>query len=558
MAGYNKGGVRAAVASPVKSTGTTALTFGGGQGYLRDEKSELFLAAVSSMAGEDSFYETGGARDDRITRLVARIAVADPDWLLRFIPWLRNEANMRTAPVMIACEAVHARLEAVKAEDDRAMHTSFNDVGVNRQFIDLACSRADEPGEIMAYWTTHFGRAIPKPVKRGLADAVARLYNERSLVKYDSESNGYRFGDVLDLAHPTADPAKPWQGDLYRYAIHRRHGRDEQVPDSLQTLRYRQELLKLPVAERRALLLTPEGPSALFRAGMTWEAVSGWLQGPMDHRAWEAVIPSMGYMALLRNLRNFDQNRISDKVADIVAEKLADPNEVARSRQLPMRFLSAYRAAKGSERWNNALRKALDCSLRNIPELGGRTLIMVDTSGSMDDAFSAGRGRTVHGMYVRPLYAQAAPDQLKRWDAATMFGLALARRCREAEVVSFSDRVVPFPQQPGESLLYALERWRTGGYFQGRGTQTIPALISSFKKHDRVVILTDEQAFMHPQTLASVVPNSTMVYTYNLAGYRVGHGPSGDGNLHTFGGLTDACFKQIPLLEAGRNASWPF
>lgn len=37
-----------------------------------------------------------------------------------------------------------------------------------------------------------------------------------------------------------------------------------------------------------------------------------------------------------------------------------------------------------------------------------------------------------------------------------------------------------------------------------------------------------------------------------------GHGESGVRNRHTFGGLTDAAFRMIPLLEAGRNAAWPW
>ncbi len=74
-----------------------------------------------------------------------------------------------------------------------------------------------------------------------------------------------------------------------------------------------------------------------------------------------------------------------------------------------------------------------------------------------------------------------------------------------------------------------------------------------------MVILTDEQA--HYDGAGSVdesVPTSVPMYTFNLAGYRVGHAPSGTGTRHTFGGLTDACFRMLPLLERGRNADWPW
>lgn len=48
------------------------------------------------------------------------------------------------------------------------------------------------------------------------------------------------------------------------------------------------------------------------------------------------------------------------------------------------------------------------------------------------------------------------------------------------------------------------------------------------------------------------------VHTWNLAGYRADHGPSGTANRHVFAGLSDAAFRMVPLLEAGRNADWPW
>ncbi|GGP65218.1 TROVE domain-containing protein [Saccharothrix coeruleofusca] len=147
-------------------------------------------------------------------------------------------------------------------------------------------------------------------------------------------------------------------------------------------------------------------------------------------------------MALLRNLRNFDQAGVSDAVAAEVAARLADPARVQRSRQLPMRFLSAHRAVP-SLRWAWALERAIDHSLPNVPALGGRTLILVDTSGSMDSRFSR-------------------DGSLMRWDAAAVFGIALGLRCEHGEVVSFSDSTRPFDVAKGESLLRAVRRWKEG------------------------------------------------------------------------------------------------
>ena len=555
MSRFNTRGARPAVSSPVTTTGERTTTHEGGAGYLRDSKSELFLLAVSNFVGTDTFYEKGGDRDDRYTQLVRQLAVFDPAWCVGLLGWLRGEGSMRTAALVGAAEFVKARLDAGRGTGDLtgapALETEQGG-GWNRRVISAVLQRADEPGEMLGYWTSKYGRKLPKPVKRGIADAVQRLYNERSLLKYDTDSKGYRFGDVLNLVHPTPADDKPWQGDLFKHALDRRKNRDEEIPDSLPVLQASNTLAKLPVESRRAYVLDPSlvtSPGGLAGAGFTWERLAGWLQGPMDKAAWEAVIPSMGFMALLRNLRNFDEAGVSDEVAETVARKLADPEQVARSRQLPMRFYSAYRAAP-SLRWGHALEKALTASLANIPSLCGRTLVLVDTSSSMEAGFSR-------------------DGTLMRWDAAALFGVALGQRCESADVVSFSSArrywgdapgaaTKTFPLQRGESLLRAVGRWKDGGWFLGGGTDTALALRQEFKGHDRIVIVTDEQAGHDTREVTESAPANVPMYTWNLAGYQAGHAPSGGRNRHAFGGLTDQAFRMIPLLEAGRDAKFPW
>lgn len=246
----------------------------------------------------------------------------------------------------------------------------------------------------------------------------------------------------------------------------------------------------------------------------------------------------MGYMALLRNLRNFDQAGVSDEVASGVATKLSDPNEVAAARQLPFRFLSAYRAAR-SVRWAWPLERALGHALDGLPALSGSTLILVDTSGIMNAGFSR-------------------DGTLMRWDAAALFGIALAVRARTADLVSFSAGIKPFDLGRGESVLAALGRWKDGGWFLNGGTNTAACLRASYSKHDRVVIVTDEQAACDPAGVTASVPSHVPVYTWNLAGYQVGHAPFGGANRRTFGGLNDQAFRMIPLLEDRVGTTWPF
>ncbi|RFU38407.1 TROVE domain-containing protein, partial [Actinomadura logoneensis] len=399
--------------------------------------------------------------------------------------------------------------------------------GGNRALVRAALRRADEPGELLAYWRSRYGRALPQPVKRGVADAVRALYTERSLIKYDTGL--VRFADVLELTHPRAADAR--QGDLFRHAIDRRHGHDAVIPGSLAVLRARAELLALPTGARRELLDRPDATDVLAAAGMTWESLAGWLGGPLSAAFWERIIPSMGYFALLRNLRNFDRAGVPDELAEQVAARLTDPEQVARSRVLPMRFLAAHRAA-GSLRWAWPLERALDASLANVPSLPGRTLVLVDRS---------------YSMFGRP----SARSELTAADTAAIFGTALALRAEKADLVQFGSGHERVPCRRGDPVLEVVQRFRDLG-----GTETAAALRARFRGHDRVVIVTDEQAWGGDPT--AVVPRRVPVYTWNLVGYRHGHAPSGTATRHTFAGLSDAAFAMIPLIETGRTTGWPF
>ncbi|MEV0382378.1 TROVE domain-containing protein [Nonomuraea sp. NPDC050643] len=531
MAKFNSTTTRTAVSSPVKTERTpSGRTHEGAPGYARDAKGELFLLAVSNMVGEDTFYEKAGDRDDRFRNLVHQVAVEDGEWLGRFLPWLRGEANMRSAPIVAALEAVKARLAAGQQ-------------GLNRQLVNSVIQRADEPGEALAYWTSTYGRAIPKPIKRGVADAVQRLYNERNLLKYDTDSRGYRFGDVIDLVHPAPHAGKPWQGGLFQHALDRRHNRDKEIPEALAMLRRRAHLMSIPVAERRAIVGgVPDAVAAtLADAGMTWEALAGWLQGPMDAQAWTSVIPSMGYMALLRNLRNFDEAGVSDEVAAGIAAKLTSADEVARSRQLPFRFYSAYRTAP-SLRWGYALDKALTLATANVPSFRGRTLILVDTSASMSSGSISAR-------------SSVTPVQ-----AAALFGVTLATRGDQVDLYGFADGTFRHPIPAGGSVLKEMERFCKRIGEVGHGTQIAASVRNTYQGHDRVIILSDMQTMSgyYAGSVTDAAPKHVPMYGFNLQGYQHAAMPTGSGNRHELGGFSDSTFKLIPLLEAGRNADWPF
>jgi hypothetical protein len=531
------GAAPAAPKAPIKTRSKKApdtLTHEGGAGWTRKPKSELFLLAVTNMVSENTFYEKADARDDRFEHLIFTVAQSDPDWLARFVPYLRNTMNMRSASIVLAAETVRANLINGKSGEIP-----------NRQIIASAIQRADEPAEMLGYWRNRHGRKIPQPVKRGVADAVARLYNERSFIKYGA-GDGYRMADVLDIVHP--EPKADWQSALFRAMLDERHGHINplEVAATLKVV----SANRIAMAWSQADFREAFSPEFVDNAGLTWEQASS-RYGKLDAKFWAAMAPNMGIFALVRNLRNMDEAEVDNDTAEIVMRKLTDAEVIAKSRMFPLRFYGAFRELN-SLRWAQGLETAIGHSLVNVPALSGKTLILVDCSGSMDDTMSA-------------------KSKLSRRETASMFGAALALRAEHPTLLAFASdgREVHVPK--GGAVLKLAQQ--TANANRG-GTQTMDVLAKAYNGHDRVIILTDEQAFAPdgstftgysggwaygarkvPEMVAAI---KCPIYTFNLAGYKEAHLPSGSSNRYTFGGLTDAGFTAIELLERGQDADWPF
>lgn len=531
-------------------------TYEGGEAHSLDSKSELFTLAVVNMVGENTYYEDANKRDSRFVELIHTVTKEDPVWVARFIPYLRNEMNMRSATVVMACEFAKAFLDA------KMFATIEGDGFTVRKVINFACVRADEPAEILGYWLATYGRKIPQPVKRGIADATIRLYTERNSIKYDGQSRGIRMADVIELVHPK--PKNVEQSALFNYLISKRHNREGlTVPPLLKILKVDEELQNMAIDKRRDLVVaaatsgTAEKNMAaltLSEASMTWERLAGWLQGPMDKDAWSAIIPEMGYMALLRNLRNFEEAKIPSHIAKRIAEKLANPEEVARSRQFPFRFWSAYREVP-TARYLPAIEEAVQHSCKNVPKLDGKTLVLVDVSGSMSAAVSQ-------------------RSTVARWEIGAVFGGAMFfGQDGAAELVPFATSSTKMQLSMATSIMKVVEgvaKIVQSGRLD-HGTNIWSSVRQHYNGHKRVVIFTDMQAhdsyrgsqrYIDYEDRRGTVTGSDLdqipyIYAFDLGGYGKTGMRAGDNGRYQLAGFSDKIFSMMAMLEA-KNEGWPF
>ena len=101
-------------------------------------------------------------------------------------------------------------------------------------------------------------------------------------------------------------------------------------------------------------------------------------------------------MAVLRNLRNILQAEVSSEHVERLCIRLADSEQVLRSKQLPFRFLSAYKEIMSETSpltglVLDALEKAVLASADNIAgfDVNTNVLLACDVSGSMFQPVSA-------------------------------------------------------------------------------------------------------------------------------------------------------------------------
>jgi len=278
--------------------------------------------------------------------------------------------------------------------------------------------RADELAEFVAvYWKD--GRVpLSGQVKKGLAAAFPK-FDEYQLAKYD-RGGPIKLRDVLFLCH--AKPRDEAQAAVWKRLIWGR-------------------------------LTTPD----------TWEVALS--SGADKREAWERLLreQKLGALALLRNLRNMLEAGVDEPLV------LNALREMSAARVLPFRFLAAARHAP---RWEEALEQAMLKSLASADKLPGRTIALVDVSGSM----------------TAPLSRRS---EMQRTDAAYGLAVLLREVGREVAVFSFSDSLVEVPARRGFALRDAIDTsQRHNGTYLGKAVEEL----NRREKYDRLIVVTDEQA----------------------------------------------------------------
>lgn len=330
--------------------------------------------------------------------------------------------------------------------------------------LESVIQRPDELTEFLAIYWAEKRQPLSAQVKKGLAKAFGK-FNAYQLAKYN-RSDKIKLRDVLFLSH-----AKP---------------KDEQ-----------QELVWKKLVDG-----TLESPD-------TWEVSLS--SGANKAEAFRRLMTEdkLGALAFLRNLRNMRESGIGKQEA---AEYGARVN---LDRVLPFRFIAAARAVPD---WEDIIEPMMLRSLSSAEKLKGRTVVVVDNSGSMSGAKVSAR------------------SDIDRSDAACALAILLREICEDCTIIGFGYDAAIVPPRRGFALADAIKRG------PGGGTDTRRALmLANSNPYDRIIVITDEQshtAIGAPQGIG---------YFINVATYKNG---IGYGAWNHIDGWSEAVIDWIRQFEA--------
>lgn len=365
---------------------------------------ELRRTVLACLLFEDSFYEDGESVANRIKRLVAQ---CQPHEVAELAIEAREKQRLRHAPLMLVRELAR---DSKRAPEGQIAST-----------LARVIQRADELSEFLAlYWNGDGRKPIAKQVKKGLAKAFTK-FDEYQLAKYD-RANAIKLRDVLFMVH--AKPKDEGQAALWRRLV------DGQ-------------------------LAAPD----------TWEVALS--AGADKKETFERLIAEgkLGYMALLRNVRNMQQAGVRPETVERALMEGA-----AKSKALPFRFVAAARAVPA---WEPMIDQAMQAAMGSLERLPGKTAVLVDISGSMNSPLSG-------------------KSDLTRMDAACALAVLVRGVSDDVRVFSFSDALVEVPPRSGMALIDAIQNSQfVGGTQLGAAVETVAQLAP---ETERLIVITDEQS----------------------------------------------------------------
>lgn len=491
----------------LKKEKDTVLNYEGAKAFTMTSAEELYSAVVTTGLSNTS-YEKG---NDRLERIQSLIKKNDPEFVAKLAVYARKDMYLRSIPLVLTAEL--------------AKQASGTDL-VSRT-VDGVVQRADEITELLAYYQTANERTeikklnkLSKQIQKGLAKSFNR-FDEYQFAKYNRKAE-VTLKDALFLVHPKAK-------DDNQQAIF-----NKIVGDALETP-YTWEV------ELSVLGQTKFADEAEKKLAFKTK--------------WEELIFSnkLGYMATLRNLRNILESGVSSDAMSKVCSYLSNEKAVINSKQLPFRFLAAYRELKAINSPYlssilEALEEAVMVSAKNIKGFGFDTSVVIaaDVSGSMQQPVSP-------------------KSKVLLYDIGLLMSMILQSQCKNVITGIFGDSWKRIPMPKNGILRNVNEFYKREGEvgYSTNGYLVIEDLIKKKEKTDKIMLFTDTQLWNSNGTKNSfedswnrykkMAPEAKL-YIFDLAGYGKQPLDIRQNDVYLIAGWSDKIFDVLNALEDRKSA----
>lgn len=460
----------------------------------------------------------------------------NPRDALAIAHWLRREMNIRLTPQVILVLA------------SRHPHSQK----FVREYAPKIVARADEIKTCIILHRYFFGmKSLKHCLAMGLSDAMSK-FNEQALIKYEGNEWPSWKDILLTLPRKLGKPlAKPLQ-EYFMFGGSMVNGKRIIDRDNLPVCWARKQLTNLRY-------FNDDAKKLVLDSRANWEVVLSQFgqDNESKKKVWEYLVENdlIGYMALLRNIRNMLSADISMNAIKMVAERLSDKQRVLNSKQLPFRFASAYNILKPMDFYvtsnNNydgkkvniileAIEDAADISCENVPALPGHTVVFADNSGSMNAPVSM-NSKVTCSMAANMLAGIATKRSEDARICAFGTDVAEVNFTKNTHVLSFYRKI-----SKAKTKGMATNTWRCAKW-----------LVANKITPDRVIIFSDmqtwdsesysrnEQSFCNEWNKFKKGSKNTWLHCVNLSGYGDSMIQENEDKVNLVGSFSE---KILPML----------
>lgn len=474
----------------VKKVTSTVTNPQGGTAFKYDAKTELVAMLATGM--EDKFYEKESERETRLNKVIDEVAKKDPEFAAKALVYYRSVVGQRSVTHFGATRlARHLSGTELGARFFSKRSRKENKGGI--------IFRLDDMFEIAScYFAKNPGKQLSNALKKGFKMAIEGA-DEYELAKYQAKGAAVSLVDIFNLVHPVPQNAK--QKATFAKLM-------------------KGELKQFNTVEDKNTKAGQDVAAKVKSGEITQAQATVVLQeAKEDNYAQLIETRKIGYLALLRNLRNILKNTGNASLIDKACELLTDQKLIRQSLVFPHQIdialeimLTEFDASKMAK-FAKALDKAYELAIPNLAELfkSGRTAVVFDTSGSM----SGGCVRVTGNKAINKVPLEKA----------SLIGATLAKGIG-ADLYQFSTTCEAVRFNPNDSVNTIKNKGIAESGRVGHGTNfnEIFKTLSRSGGYDRIFIISDLQGG------DSIISNSDYqaytkqfgmpyIYTVDMQGY---------------------------------------